>query len=71
MRLSELLKGVEVVDIINNRDIDIVNVDEDSRRVKENTLFICIKGYTVDGHSFIPEVIEKGATAIVVEKYHL
>ena len=68
MKLSELLEGVEVVEIINNKDIDIVNVDEDSRRVKENTLFICIKGYTHDAHKFIPEVIEKGATAIVVSE---
>ena len=58
MKLSELLEGVEVVEIINNKDIDIVNVDEDSRRVKENTLFICIKGYTHDAHKFIPEVID-------------
>lgn len=68
MRLCELLKGVDVVSIINDRDIEIANVDEDSRRVKENTLFICIKGAINDGHDFIPDVIEKGATAIVVNE---
>lgn len=49
-------------------DIDIVAVEADSRKVRPGTLFVCIKGFTVDGHDFIPEAIENGAVAILAEK---
>src|SRR5699024_12296976 len=48
--------------------IDIVAVEADSRKVRPGTLFVCIKGFTVDGHDFIPEAIENGAVAILAEK---
>ncbi len=40
----------------------------DSREVQEGYLFIPIKGARVDGHDFIPGVIEKGAAAVLSEK---
>ncbi|AZK46885.1 UDP-N-acetylmuramoyl-L-alanyl-D-glutamate--2,6-diaminopimelate ligase [Paenibacillus lentus] len=41
----------------------------DSRQVKAGDLFICLPGYTVDGHDFAPQAAEQGATALVVERY--
>ena len=46
-------------------DINIKYLSEDSRDIKENTMFFCLKGANFDGHKAIDEVIEKGATAIV------
>lgn len=40
----------------------------DSRRVRKNTLFVCICGTELDGNKFIPQAIEAGACAIMTEK---
>ncbi len=40
----------------------------DSRLVEEDYLFIPIKGERVDGHDFIPQVLEKGACCVLSEK---
>jgi len=43
----------------------------DSREVKENNLFVAIKGENFDGHNFIKEVINKSAGAVVIsEEYY-
>lgn len=55
----------EVKGDINTR---IEFIAHDSRKVKQNTLFIAIKGATVDGHKFIPQAIAAGATAILTEE---
>lgn len=66
MKLSKLLEGVKIEDIINNRDIEVSNIEHDSRKVKEDTLFICIIGEKEDGHDYIEQALENGATALVV-----
>ena len=47
---------------------DINAITYDSRKVKPGTLFIAISGMKNDGHNYIPEAIEKGAVAIVVNE---
>ncbi|MDX8364968.1 UDP-N-acetylmuramoyl-L-alanyl-D-glutamate--2,6-diaminopimelate ligase [Cytobacillus sp. IB215665] len=46
----------------------ITSIETNSRDVKQGSLFICIKGYTVDGHDFAQEAINKGAVAVIAEK---
>lgn len=46
-------------------EIMVKNIQSDSRKVEEGTLFVAIKGTTVDGHDYIQNAIEKGAVAIV------
>ncbi|MDQ0231273.1 UDP-N-acetylmuramoyl-L-alanyl-D-glutamate--2,6-diaminopimelate ligase [Metabacillus malikii] len=46
----------------------ITSIEMDHREVKRGSLFICIEGYTVDGHQFAAEAVEKGAVAILAEK---
>ncbi|RRJ66664.1 UDP-N-acetylmuramoyl-L-alanyl-D-glutamate--2,6-diaminopimelate ligase [Paenibacillus oralis] len=41
----------------------------DSRKVQPGDLFICLPGHTVDGHDFAPQAAEKGAAALVVERW--
>lgn len=50
-------------------DIDITHIAYDSRKVQEGSLFVCIPGGTVDGHEFAQGAVEKGAKALVVERY--
>ncbi|MBQ3904800.1 MAG: UDP-N-acetylmuramoyl-L-alanyl-D-glutamate--2,6-diaminopimelate ligase, partial [Eubacterium sp.] len=65
MKLSQLLKGIEVKN--SYTDVEVCDVTQDSRLVKEGYLFICIKGATFDGHSVAKEMLEKGAAAVVCE----
>lgn len=53
----------------SQKDIDITHLAYDSRKVQQGSLFICIPGGTVDGHEFARGAVEKGAKALVVERY--
>lgn len=66
MKLSQILKGIKVLN--NYTDIEVLDVTQDSRLVKEGSLFVCIKGAAFDGHSVAGEMLSKGACAVVVEK---
>ena len=49
-------------------DVEISAIVSDSRKVRDDCLFICIKGAKADGHDFAQTVIENGALAVVSEK---
>ena len=65
--LQQLLTGVPIVSVIGTVDIEINSIEFDSRRVAAGSLFVAQKGTQVDGHQFIPKVIEMGAAAILCE----
>lgn len=67
MKLNDIIKGLEIVSVYGNINIDIENIEYDSRKVNENTLFICVKGFNSDGHKYIESAIEKGAKAFLVQ----
>lgn len=67
MKLSKLINKENILDIKGNLDIDIDNIVYDSRYVNDKSIFIAIKGFSVDGHDFIEDVIKKGVKAIIVE----
>lgn len=67
MLLTTLLQRLEYRLIVGKMDIRISSVEFDSRKLVENSLFVAIKGFTSDGHAFIPGAIEKGAKCIVVD----
>lgn len=58
-RLTFTLQGAK------DSDIEISSIEQDSRRVTPGSLFVAVRGTTVDGHSFIPQVVSQGAAAIV------
>lgn len=69
MRLVEILNNVSNALVKGSPErIEISKLSIDSRDTDEDTLFFAIKGFKVDGHSFIPEVISKGTKAIVANK---
>ncbi len=51
-----------------NLDIEITNVNDDSRCISENGLFFAIKGLTNDGNKFIPKAIANGAVCVVSDE---
>ena len=67
IKLSKLLKSIEVVKSFNEKEMDIKGISYNSKEVKEGYLFVCIKGYKTDGHKYIPQAIKNGAKGIIVE----
>ena len=68
MRLNELLKNVDTLNIAGDVKVEITGVNIDSRRIEKGHLFVAIPGTVTDGHKFIPKAIELGATAVLCEK---
>jgi UDP-N-acetylmuramoyl-L-alanyl-D-glutamate--2,6-diaminopimelate ligase len=66
--LTELLRDVNVKQIKGAADQVISGITYDSREVTAGSMFFAVKGTRVDGHSYIAQVIEKGAVAIVCEE---
>ncbi len=60
-------KDVEVIRGSGSFDADIKGISYDSRTVKPGCLFIALRGDRLDGHEFIPQAIEAGASALLVE----
>ena len=68
MRLLNLLERLEYTCLQGSLDREITEVIADSRKAKEGSLFICIRGAVVDGHTFASAVAAQGTKAIVVEE---
>lgn len=51
-----------------NLDIEINGIKTNSKEVKKGDLFVCIKGFTNDGHEYINDALKNGAVAIISEK---
>lgn len=66
MKLSEILRGIEVLGSYN--DVEVADITQDSRLVKEGSLFVCVKGSVFDGHTVAKEMLDNGAAAVVVER---
>ncbi len=64
MKLHELFKDICEVDI---EDAEVSLITDDSRKVSEGCVFVCIKGEKFDGHQAAKEAHEKGACAVVTE----
>ncbi len=58
----------ELIDLKENIDLEIDNLNDDSRNIKEKGLFFAIKGLTNDGNKYIESAIKNGAVAIVTEE---
>ncbi|MBD7910065.1 UDP-N-acetylmuramoyl-L-alanyl-D-glutamate--2,6-diaminopimelate ligase [Clostridium cibarium] len=67
MILKELLEELNYEVVQGSENITINEVNYDSRLVKKGDLFVCIKGFQVDGHKYVNAAVEKGAIAIVCE----
>ena len=67
MKLSELIKAIQPVQVIGNAEKEITGVAIDSRSVETGNLFMAMRGTQTDGHAYIPAAIGKGATAILCE----
>lgn len=68
MKLSELIKDVDVVEKYNyNENIDVTGVNYNSKTTKAGDIFVCLRGEHVDGHNFAADAVKKGAVAVMCE----
>mgnify|MGYP000365273662 CR=1 FL=1 len=65
--LKDILYKVSVNTIYGDTNLEISQIDFDSRAVIEGSLFVAQKGVSVDGHLFIDKAIGLGATSVICE----
>tara|TARA_Y100000739_G_C20591830_1_gene458302 strand:+ start:308 stop:1768 length:1461 start_codon:yes stop_codon:yes gene_type:complete len=68
MKLQNLLYKVNILKLVGSTNVEICDVQFDSRRIKADGLFVAIKGTNSDGHKYITSAIKGGAIAIIVEQ---
>ena len=68
MILDDLVQNIKLISTIGLTDVEVKDIQFDSRKVTTGSLFVATCGSAVDGHDFIPKSIEQGAVAIVCEK---
>lgn len=66
--LEQILSGVEIVEVLGSKTLEVPSVGFDSRNIVPGQLFIATSGTQVDGHKYIPDAITKGAKIVVCEK---
>ncbi|MDX1447210.1 Mur ligase domain-containing protein, partial [Lishizhenia sp.] len=62
-QLRDILYGVNLIQVIGSTDVAIEAIVFDSRKATAHTVFVAIKGFTVDGHNYISKAIELGCTS--------
>lgn len=68
MKCSRLLEKLEYKILAGTVDTEVSAVVNDSRKLEEGCMFICIRGASFDGHSFAAEAVKKGAAVLLVEE---
>ncbi|XZH08426.1 UDP-N-acetylmuramoyl-L-alanyl-D-glutamate--2,6-diaminopimelate ligase [Clostridium perfringens] len=67
MILKSLLKGLDYEVIKGNEESKVQNIRYDNRKIEQGDAFVCIKGFKVDGHSFVIDAVKKGAKVLMVQ----
>ena len=67
MILNELLKRIRTTKVVGSTDVEIADVNIDSRSIAVGHMFIAIKGTVTDGHKYIDKAVAQGAAAVVCE----
>lgn len=67
MKLDKILQNIEYEILAGSTDTDITDIVYDSRKAKDETVFVCIPGAQADGHDYIDSAIKNGTKVIVVE----
>ena len=67
-KLQDILYNVRLQSVKGATNMEVKDLQIDSRKVSAGTVFVAIKGAAVDGHEFITAAIDKGARVIVCEE---
>jgi UDP-N-acetylmuramoyl-L-alanyl-D-glutamate--2,6-diaminopimelate ligase len=67
MQLEKILKGIDIISVTGEESRVISGIEFDSRKVVKGSLFVAVKGYLTDGHTFIDSAVVSGAAAVICE----
>lgn len=67
MKLLELIKPLDILQLMGATDLEITGLSQDSRRVEPGYLFFCQRGSKTDSHHHLRDAVAAGAIAAVVE----
>lgn len=65
--LQDILYNVSIRSVNGNMQLEVDNLQIDSRKATKNSCFIAIRGHQSDGHAFVEKAIDKGAVVVIVE----
>ena len=68
MQIQDILEEIEYEVLAGDISREMTTLVYDSRKVTEGSVFVCISGTVRDAHDFIPDVVDQGAVAVIVEK---
>src|SRR5439155_19556269 len=68
MQLKTLVAAIPIRHVIGTLDRAVESIAYDSRRMQKNGMFVALRGEKTDGHEFIGQAVEKGASVIVTER---
>jgi len=68
MKLKNVLNGIDYEIVNGGVDTEIAGIDYDSRKIGKDELYIAIRWTHVDGHEFIEDAVNKGVSAIVIDR---
>jgi UDP-N-acetylmuramoyl-L-alanyl-D-glutamate--2,6-diaminopimelate ligase len=68
MKLQDLLQHLQLLVPYQGTNPEITSIENDNRKVQKGSLFICIKGFTVDGHDFAESAVKNGAVAVLAQQ---
>ena len=68
VQLRELCAGLEILESGGDLSVEIDSIVYDSRKARQGSLFVCVEGYVTDGHQYVPQALQQGASAIMLQK---
>jgi UDP-N-acetylmuramoyl-L-alanyl-D-glutamate--2,6-diaminopimelate ligase len=68
MKISDLWNFVDIIGIEGDEDTPVTGISYDSRSIGPGYMFICVEGFSSDGHDYVEQAIQRGATSILAMK---
>ena len=68
MKLKEILKGLDIIEMKADGEMEISGICYDSRQAAPGQMFVAVTGFASDGHRFIPMAVEKGASLVLCQR---
>ena len=68
MRLSEVLRGIPTLAVLGGLSIVVSGLSHSSSSASPSTVFFALRGFSRDGHDFVPDAIKSGASAVVLDR---
>lgn len=69
MKVNQLLTSIDIVNHHDIGHIDIQGISYHSEKVRDNFMFVCVKGRVRDGHDYLTAAIKRGAKVAIVEEF--